>query len=150
MNKNEIYYHFAQNRLDNQFARLAHIRLRATGLVGISTTLVGLAAIARGDWSGTVLIIGLALVVTWLIVIGNCFAILRPRPWNFPSISELREKLENNNDAGFALVAGDYILEAHDLNGPRLLSQTTWLTLATYSFFAEGAVLGALLLNTRT
>lgn len=142
MSKNEIYYNLALQTFDVQFRKYSQVRLIAAGLVGLTTTLVGLAAVTSRDWSGVSLFVGFLMVVASLVSLGLCVAILQKDTWTAVRIPAFKKQLEDKDDDEMALAAGDAVMAALKINVPKAREHAEKLRTAIYFFAAQGVILG--------
>ncbi|NQW23343.1 MAG: hypothetical protein HQ475_07860 [SAR202 cluster bacterium] len=142
MSKNEIYYNLALQTFDVQFRKYSQVRLMAAGLVGVTTTLVGLAAVASRDWSGVYLMVGFLMIVAWFVSLGFCVAILHKDTWTAVRIPAFKKQLEDKDDDEIALAAGDAVMAALKINVPKARGHAEKLSIAVYFFAAQGVILG--------
>ena len=87
------------------------------------------------------------MVFAWLISIGFSVIVLRPGTYQAPEARSLRKYLIDNDDEQFALIVGDTYVQSFEDNRLSFNKKGTWLEFAFFALFAEGFLMGALLVN---
>ena len=152
MDKYELYYQAAHSKLVNQDRRIDSIRQRSSWVFGISTTLIGLAAISTGEWPQYLFAPAGLMVACWIAATGICLRVLRPREWQGnPPLSEFKDNLDSGQyeDEGMAAWAGNAISTAYDHNEPVVRANGESLDKAMVLLIVEGACLATIILVTR-
>ena len=120
MEKEELYYQLALHQLEEQSRRNREIQTKATGLLGLSATLVAVAVFTLrltpdvAWWP----FLALALVgVGFAAVSGFCISILRAREWRgYPNLDDYTTIMETYDVLGMIEAAGDSMHESYKYN----------------------------------
>ena len=146
MQKTELYYQVALSQMEEQEQRNQAIDLKMSGLITLSVTLVGVAAIVLKDFSqnqsianwstNPVALVGLAL----FLFVMTCGAwVLSPRSgWRRdPDLKRFREHLPDYGDEVFVKWAGDQLGNAVEANEPKLNNKFKWLGYAIWALAVQ-------------
>ena len=122
MKKTELYFQVADSYRQEQDSRNREFDGKATGIIGLSATLVGIgilvvrfsgqSALSIPEW-----IVAIAMVGCFLATAVCCLSIIRPRIWHRnPKLSDLAKHLEKHEGDVLVKWVGDQYHKAVERN----------------------------------
>lgn len=149
MNKYELYYQVAYSQLLEQDDRNRHIDLRATGILGFSGTLLGLALLTIDDWTRYSLFVAPFMFLAFLSCAVLCIGVVKVRNWKRnPELPVMYYHLATHEDIDMAAWAGNEISRAYDINEKIIRDKGEDLNTAIKWFAIEATLLGGLAAST--
>ena len=157
MDKAELYYQVAHSHLQEQDQRNRDFDMKAIGVIGVSATLAGIAAIVLKDFSGastdlSTLPIALTIFVGITFLAAFCFGLntVRPGKWRRdPNLNDFASHLPDYADDVLIEWAGDQFRNAVEKNDAALKMKATSVLCAIIALFFLAAALIALAVSVR-
>ena len=157
MNKFDLYYQVAHSHLVEQDNRNQQLDFKASGVIALSATLMGFAALTVTGWASWSIWLALSMLIDFAVAAGASIPILWTKDFDrSPDLPFLSQQLASSDDDGLARFDDDGLTLwtakefsiSVKINDRVLDNKADWLEWALAGLIAEAVLLGLLVIST--